>query len=75
MSTERKKLLLINSIYLVFSSLQMQNNSCRPNYTMSYFAIWKGMPYKPSKVAAAKIFFSGVYVIVETCFNVFCSMW
>ena len=32
------------------------------------------MTHKPSKVAAAKMLFSSVYVIDATCFDVFCSM-
>ena len=34
----------------------------------SYF-VWKETTHKPLKMAAAKILFSGVYVIGTTCFD------
>ena len=62
-------LLLINSIYLTISSLEMQRQPDRPKYTTFFLICIKKTTRKPSKVAAAKKFSPGVYVIDTTCFD------
>ena len=38
----------------------------------AFYCVWKDTSHKPSKVAAAKNFFPGVYLIGTACFmNVF----
>ena len=59
------KFTLINSIYLVFF-----NSKNRPKYTTCfYYSVRKETTYKASKAAAAKSFFSRVYVTDTTCFD------
>ena len=77
----KPNLLLINSNYLVFFSLEIQKrfmDSCRPIRILQvlYF-VWKTkqnkektLTHKPSKVASTeKCFFNSVYVIGTTFFN------
>ena len=54
-------------IYLVFSSLEelMQTKV----YFKLFYSVWKETSQKPLKVAAATTFFSGVCIIVKTCFD------
>ena len=71
MSTQGKlNLLLTNSIYFVFSSLKMQWRLIQTKLFYTIFhSVWKETSHKPSKVAAAKNFFSSVYVIGTACFS------
>ena len=82
----KTKFLLINSIYMVFSSLEMQRRLIITKvYYKPFYSFWKRMPHKPLKVAAAKKSFSSVYIIMEslihdiidtTCFEeCFFSLW
>ena len=54
-------------IYLVFSSLEelMQTKV----YFKLFYSVWKETSQKPLKVAAATTSFSGVCIIVKTCFD------
>ena len=54
-------------IYLVFSSLEelMQTKV----YFKLFYSVWKQTSQKPLKVAAATTSFSGVCIIVKTCFD------
>ena len=58
-------------LFCLLISLEMQKNTLEQTkmyHTFSYF-VWKGTTHKPLKVAAAKTFFSSVYVIGTTCFD------
>ena len=60
----------INSIYLVFSSLEMQRRVIQiKTHDKLFYSVWKESSHKPLKVAAAKNYFPGVYIIDITCFN------
>ena len=71
MSTYGKlNLLLINSIYLVFFSLEIQRRLMQIEIYYSFFSsAWKETSLKPLQVAPAKILFPSVYVIGTTCFD------
>ena len=71
MSTYGKiNLFLINSIYLVFSSVEYKEDSYKPNYTTSLFSLClKTNVWQTSKVATAKNFFPSVCVIGKACFD------
>ena len=62
--------LLINIIYLVVSSLEMQRRliQTKVHYKI-FYSISKETTHKPSKVAATENFSSNMYVIVTTCFS------
>ena len=67
MSTyEKLNSFLINIIYLVFSSLEMQR---RLILTKLYYKFFKETSHKPSKVAATENFFPDAYVISTACFD------
>ena len=64
------KLLRINSIYLVFSSLEMLRGLTQTKvYYVFLTSLRKETTHKPSIVAAATILLSSVYVIGITCFD------
>ena len=80
-STYRKlNFSLTSSIYLVVLILEME---CRLKqvkiYHTYFYFIWKGTTHKPLKVAAAKTFFSSVYVIgttyLDECFFISFDNW
>ena len=60
--------LLINSIYLLFLSIEIQQDSYWPNYTTSCFHSEKNVS-QPSKNVAAKNSSPSGYVIVKACFD------
>ena len=66
-------LILINSIYLVFSSLEVQiilKYSCIPKYTTSFFTPSEKKAFTNlQSIATTKNIFSSVYVIGTTCFD------
>ena len=67
----KTKFLLINSIYMVFSSLEMQRRLVITKvYYKPFYSVWKRMPHKSLKVAAAKKSFSSVYIIMESLIHV-----
>ena len=62
--------LLINNIYLIFSSLEMQERLIQTKvYYQLFYSVWKEKSHKSLKVAAAKKSFSSVYIIDTTCFG------
>ena len=62
----------INSIYLIFSYLEMQRRliQTKAYYKLSY-SVWKEVSHKSLKVAAAKKSSPSVYTIDTTWFNEF----
>ena len=60
--------LFLNSIYLVFSYLEMQR---RLILAKVFRSVWDETTHKISKVATSKSFFSSVYVIGLTFFDDF----
>ena len=63
-------LLLINSICLVVSFLEMQRKLIQSKVHYKFFSsVSKETTHKPSKVAAAKTFRQCVHVIDTTCFD------
>ena len=63
-------LLLINSVYLVVSSLYKQRRLIQTKVHFKFFyPVQIEMTHKASKEAAAKNFFSSVYVIDVTSFD------
>ena len=71
MSTYGKlNLLLINSIYVVFFSLEMRRKLMQIKIYYSFFSsAWKETSLKLLQVAPAKNLFPSVYVIGTTCFD------
>ena len=67
----RSSFLPINSIYLVFSSLEMQRRLIQTNKVSykRFYSVRKETSHKPLKVAAPKKSFSSVYIIDTTCFK------
>ena len=64
----------MNSIYLVFSSLEIQRSLIQSKlYYKLFHSVCKETSHKPFKVAAVKKFLSSVYmyVIDKTCFGEF----
>ena len=60
----------INSIYLVFSSLQMQRRLMQAKvYYKTFYSVGRETSHTPLKVAVARKSFSSVYIIDTTCFN------
>ena len=71
LTTSRKKnLLLINNIYVVLSSLEIQT---RPIQIKAYYkflySVWEETIHKSSKVETGKKISSSAYVIGTTCFD------
>ena len=66
----KTSLLLINSIYFVLFSLEIQKRltdqqEIQTKYaTIFFYCVWKKTTHKPSKLTIAKKFFSSVHVIV-----------
>ena len=59
-----------NHIFISFSLIyKSKEDWYRVKDTYKFYSVWIEMTHKPSEVAAAKMFFSGVYVIDATCFN------
>ena len=69
-SANRKlNILLINSIYLLLSFFRyVEKTHADQSICKIFYGASKERTHKPSKVAAAKNFFSSVYVIDTTCF-------
>ena len=70
MSTYGKlNLLLINSIYLVFSSLEMESRLMQAKLHCKFFySVWIETTHKPSNVAAAKGFYVAGTTYFDECF-------
>ena len=64
------KLLFVDRTYFIVSALLMQRRliQTKVHFTFCY-SVRIETTHKPSKVVAAKIFFSSVYVIDATCFD------
>ena len=61
----KSKLFLMNSIYLVFSTVEMQKTLIQSKLCYKFFyCVWKRITHKSSKVAAAKQLFSSVCLCV-----------
>ena len=58
---------MIHSIYLVFSSLEIERKLIQTKVYYNFFTVRMKTTFKPSKIAAAKILFSNVYFIDTTC--------
>ena len=66
----KTKFFLINSIYFVFSCLEMKINLIQTKaYYRTFYSVLRETSHKPLKAPATKKSFSSVYRIDTTCFN------
>ena len=66
----KTKFFLINSIYFVFSCLEMKISLIQTKaYYRTFYSVWRETSHKPLKAPATIKSFSSVYRIDTTCFN------